>query len=69
MFKTAQRKANYLTVLIKELGVSLICIPEERKLELFFAKMDDISLTIEQSNTIKYEASIKQFNIDNNTRT
>jgi len=46
LLRTAQNKANYLTLLVKELGVSLIAIPEDKKLELFFARMDYISLTV-----------------------
>lgn len=53
---------------MKELGVSLIAVPEDKKIEIFFAKMDYISLTVEQSSTVKYQLSIKDFNIDNNTR-
>ena len=68
LLRTAQNKANYLTLLVKELGVSLIAIPEDKKLELFFARMDYISLTVKQSLTVKYQFSIKEFNIDNNTR-
>lgn len=62
------KTTNYLTVLVKELGVSLIAMPEEKKLELFFARLDYISLTVEQSQTVKYLVTVKDFNIDNNSR-
>ena len=63
-----KRQQVFCTFLLQELGVSIIGSPNGNKVEVFYLQMESFDISIFWAETMKFEARVKMFNIDNNSR-